>query len=381
MSGRAHAHVITLPRVNEAVAARVREAIGDHGPIGFDEFMEIALYGSGGFFETPPVGADRDFVTSPHVHPFVFAHCLRDALLDAWRGLEEPDPFEIVELGAGDGTLAGALLEAFGELPRPRVEYVAVEISPGAREALLERGLHVATRFEELRPFEGIAFANELLDNLPFLRARGRSTGVVEVLVGLEDDRLVEVETPWTRGDVPPPSLEPGTETAVPVGAFAMIDRLSTTMRRGYVLLIDYGKVDDPVGPARGYRDQRLMTDVLSHPGAGDITAGVAFGHVAAHARRRGLGSFGPVAQSDALRALGHDRWDRTMRGIQSMLQQRGRGSEAVRVWEARSRASLLADPAAFGGFWWLVLATRDLPEPAWMSRAVRSVGPPTQRG
>jgi SAM-dependent MidA family methyltransferase len=367
--------------VSEAVAARIREAIVDHGPIGFDEFMEIALYGSGGFFETPPVGADRDFVTSPHVHPFVFAHCLRDALLDAWRGLGEPDPFEIAELGAGDGTLAGALLEAFGELPRPRVEYVAVEISPGAREALFERGLHVVTRFDELQPFEGVVFANELLDNLPFLRVRGRGTGVVEVRVGLEDDRLVEVETPWERGDVPPPPVDPGAETALPVGAFAMIDRLSTTMRRGYLLLIDYGKVDDPVGSARGYRDHRLVTDVLSDPGASDITAGVAFDRVAAHARRRGLDSFGPVAQSEALRALGHHRWDRTMREIQSMLQQRGRGSEAVRVWEARSRASLLADPAAFGGFWWLVLATPELPGPAWMPRAAGSAGRTTRRG
>jgi hypothetical protein len=50
------------------------------------------------------------------------------------------------------------------------------------------------------------------------------------------------------------------------------------------------------------------------------------------------------------------------MREQQSRLQEAGRGSEAVRVWEARSRASLLAEPSGFGGFWWLVLATEGLP-------------------
>jgi hypothetical protein len=58
------------------------------------------------------------------------------------------------------------------------------------------------------------------------------------------------------------------------------------------------------------------------------------------------------------------------MREQQSRLQDAGRGSEAVRVWEARSRASLLTEPSGFGGFWWLVLATEGLHEPAWLPRA-----------
>jgi SAM-dependent MidA family methyltransferase len=356
--------------VSEAVALRIREAIADHGPIGFDEFMELALYGPGGFFEAPPVGADRHFVTSPHVHPFVFSHCLRDALLDAWHALGEPDPFAIVELGAGDGTLAGSLLEAFAELPVPRIDYTAVEISPGAREALVARGLAAVPRVEDLEPLEGVAFANELLDNLPFLRARGSRSGVVEIRVGLDDGRLTELEVPWDRRDVPPPSLGTGVETAVPIGSFGTLDALASTIRRGSVLVIDYGKVDGPVGPARGYREQRLVTDLLADPGDTDVTAGVAFDRVAEHARGLGLQAFGPVSQADALRALGHDRWERTMREIQAMLQRTGRGAEAVRVWEARSRAGLLADPSGFGGFWWLVLTTDDLPAPPWLDRA-----------
>ena len=47
----------------------VAEAIADHGPITFAEFMELRLYGPGGYYGRSPVGAAGDFVTSPHVHP------------------------------------------------------------------------------------------------------------------------------------------------------------------------------------------------------------------------------------------------------------------------------------------------------------------------
>jgi len=101
---------------------------------------------------------------------------------------------------------------------------------------------------------------------------------------------------------------------------------------------------------------------------------------VAERARSLGLRAFEPVSQRAALRALGNDRWERTMRTTQSALQQAGRGTEAVRVWEERSRASLLADPAGFGGFWWLVLATAGLPEPPWLTRARTGAGRPEVR-
>lgn len=356
--------------MSERVARRVRAAVEHHGPIGFDEYMEIALYGPGGFFEAPPIGPDRHFVTSPHVHPFVFAHCLRDALLDAWFGLGEIEPFSIVELGAGNGTLADALLSAFAELPAPRPKYTGVEISPGARDALAARGIAAVSAVSDLNPFDGVIVANEVLDNLAFVPVRGRPEGPKEVRVGLQGASLVEIEVPWSNASVRPPPLESGEESTVPVGAFALLEMVVPVLRRGYVLLIDYGSVEGPAGPVHGYREHREVADVLADPGDTDITAGVDIAMIADRARSDGLLAFEPVTQQAALRALGHDRWQQTMRATQSELQLAGRDAEAVRVWEQRSRASLLTDPARLGGFWWLVLATEGLPEPAWLERA-----------
>lgn len=358
--------------MTEQIRERLRALIAERGSIGFDEYMELVLYGPEGFFDRPPIGPDRHFVTAPHVHPFVFAHCVRGALLDGWRALGEPDPLELVELGAGDGTLAAALLEAFAELPWPEVRYTAVEVSPGAREALRARGLHVVERVDALEPFEGLVVANELLDNLPFVPARGRADGPVEIRVGWDEGsgRLAEVEVPWTRPVPPPPALAEGEVSAVPVGAFALLETVATRLRRGVALLIDYGSPEGPAGAVHGYRDHRSVADVLADPGASDVTAGVDWRMVAENARAVGFLVHGPVDQASALRALGHPRWEATMREQQSRLGREGRGSQAVAVWESRSRASLLADPSGLGAFGWLVLSTPGLGEPPWLARA-----------
>src|SRR5207247_5269 len=98
----------------------------------FAEFMELSLYGPGGYYETPPVGPRGDFVTSPHVHA-VFGELLARALRDLWDLLDEPHPIRVAEVGAGDGTLARSLLAAADDLP---LEYAGVERSSGARAEL-----------------------------------------------------------------------------------------------------------------------------------------------------------------------------------------------------------------------------------------------------
>lgn len=363
--------------MSEEVAARIRAQIAEQGPIGFDAFMEHALYGPGGFFERPPIGPDEHFVTSPHVHPWVFSRCLRAALLDAWSALDEPDPFRLVELGAGDGTLAEALGGAFEELPFPALEYVGVDVSRGSREALAERGLRAAARIEDVEPFGGVALAHELLDNLPFRLVRGREDGIVEVRIALEGGRLAEVEVPWAPSTPAEADLRlpPGEASTIPVGAYALLERLAGRLERGYVLLVDYGR-DGPSGGVRGYRRHRETRKVLGDPGSTDVTAGVDLSLVARHAEGLGLVASPSVPQSRALAVLGYTRWAATMRDTQATLLREDKGSEAARIWETRSRASLLVDPEGLGAFRWLVLRTAGMPAPEWLERALGGPGP-----
>jgi SAM-dependent MidA family methyltransferase len=363
----------------EGVPERVRAAIREHGPITFAEFMREALYGPGGFYERTPVGVRGHFVTSPHVHP-VYSRLVGAAVEALWPALGRPAPLRIVEVGAGDGTMGRELVDGF-ERAAIALEYAAVEASPGARTALAAITPSVVERLGELAPLDpGIVVANELLDNLPFRRIRRSGNDVVEIRVGLEGSRLVEVEAPLDDELAPVaarvPSVEPAAELVVPGGALAFVDELAERLRSGYALLVDYGSSSGPAGEVHAYREHRVVEDVLADPGSADITAGVDLGWVAAHARERGLDAFEPVTQSSALLALGFERWMRAELTHQGDLLNARRGADAVQTWEGRNRARLLIDPAGLGRLRWLLLASRGLPRPAWLTLAIERGSP-----
>ena len=114
----------------------VRAAIDDAGgAVPFSTFVELALYGPHGFYTDPAAtgsaGRRGDFLTAPEVGPLFGAVVAR--FLDAeWERLERPDPFTVVDAGAGPGTLARAVLAA-----RPAcagaLRYLAVEVSASQR--------------------------------------------------------------------------------------------------------------------------------------------------------------------------------------------------------------------------------------------------------
>ncbi|MDP9241549.1 MAG: SAM-dependent methyltransferase [Actinomycetota bacterium] len=350
------------PARAEDVRRLITAAIDERGPITFAEYMELALYAPGGFYDAPPVGAAGHFVTSPHVHE-VFATLLPEALRELWEHLDRPGHLRVVEVGAGDGTLARQLLERWAGLP---VDYTAVERSEGARAELSKLPVTVARDLREVGPISGgYVLANELLDNLPFRRVRGSERGPMEIRVGLEDARLVEIQTPCSvELQQLAGAIELGEELAVPVGAFRFIDDLAVTLHDGYALLIDYegGRND-----LHGYRGQRVVEVDLDHPGSTDITAGVNLRAIARHAERAGFEVFPTVSQTSALTSLGYDRWVAQERERQGALLRGDAGTEAVRAWSSRNAAAELVDPAALGRLVWLTLATRGGEPPSWI--------------
>ncbi len=353
--------------MSESVATRIRRAIEEGGPITFAEFMELALYGPGGFYEQPPIGRVGHFVTSPHVHP-VFGELLAGGLRQMWAALERPEPFRVVDVGAGDGTLAAQVVARLADVP---LDYVAVERSPGARARLAELPVRVSEELDDAVD-GGCILANELLDNMPFRRVRASPGGVVEIRIGLSADRFVEVDAPCDeRLAELLPRLGPGEEAAVSLGALELVDRLADRLLRGYALLIDYGEASGrAAGRVHGYRSHQVVEDVLDRPGSADITAGVDFAALIRRAEEGGTAALGPVAQRVALRALGFDAWAECERRRSVELLDAGSGLDAVRAWAGRSRATLLIDPAALGGLQWLALATPGLAWPPWLESA-----------
>jgi SAM-dependent MidA family methyltransferase len=374
------------------VRTRVLDAIEERGSITFAEFMELALYGPHGYYERPPIGTDGDFVTSPHVHP-VFGEFLADAIREMWAAVGGRAP-QLVEVGAGDGTLLRQVMAGLDRAEGTGI--TAIDRSSGARRSLATIGgvevLDDIDRAVEMGVFTrgpGVVLAHELLDNLPFRRVRGTRAGPVEIRIGAAGGRLVEAESPLDEGlridlartiDPDLSDLSEGREIVVPVGALEFMDTVAAATSFAaseadppapwFFLAIDYGTDRGAGGDTHGYRDHRIVEDLLDDPGSSDITAGIGFDVLGRAAAMAGMTWLPTVSQRQALVALGFETWLRSALERQTDLLNTGRGSKAVRTWSGRTRAAMLIDPAGLGRFRWFVAGTPGLPAPGWLERA-----------
>jgi SAM-dependent MidA family methyltransferase len=363
-----------MDTVGETLKDRLIERIRRQGPLTFAEFMEAALYDpTDGFYARTggrePVGEEGHFVTSPYVSP-AFGDLLARQLAEAWDVLGKPEPYSVVELGAGDGTLGLQLLAAVRSVPdlAKTVRYVAVERTSSAIDGLQARGLEVVPSLSDLGRITGCVIANEVLDNLPFHRLREREGRTMEVLVGAKDGRLIEMEDePTTEAlaaiDEP---IRPGEEIPVSPEALDMVRDIRTALDRGYAFLFDYGfAAGETPGPVHAYRDHQVLAEVLEEPGSRDVTAAVDFAALAAEAERAGLHVWGPVSQRDALLGLGFRMWVQGVRGRQREAEAAGDSRTVNRLFAERSKASILVDEGKLGGLRLLVFGTKGLPAPA----------------
>ena len=88
-----------MPSAADEISAAIAAA---GGAIPFSEYMQLALYGEGGFYTTSGRAGRRggDFITNPEVGP-LFGTVIARALDAWWKELGSPGRFDVVECGAG----------------------------------------------------------------------------------------------------------------------------------------------------------------------------------------------------------------------------------------------------------------------------------------
>ena len=331
---------------DHAASDDVRRAIDvGGGLLRFDKFIDIALYGEHGFYSTAGrAGRRGDFMTSPEVGP-LFGAVLARALDVWWDELGRPDPFTVVDAGAGPGTLSRSVLAA-----NPRcssaMRYMAVEVSQ------LQRALHpagVESRADmPLEPFVGVIIANELLDNLPF-RLFVFDGGWREAFVAIDGERFVERLV--SVADVPaclPTLATHGARVAVHDAATRWVGDALSLLQAGRLVVFDYctsstGMAGRPWREwLRTYSGHERGAHYLQAVGNQDITVEVAVDQLPAPnivtPQMEFLREFG----IDGLVEEGRVAWERAA------------SSPTVAAMTMRSRvreAEALCDPAGLGGF------------------------------
>ena len=345
----------------EATPARqiVESEIRTQDPITFARFMEIALYGEHGYYTNAP-NTGSDYATSPQMHP-AFGSLIASWMFKAWEALGEPEEFDVVEIGAGDGGLARDVLDAvFGVDERSRfasaLRYRPYDLKP--------RGSVSGTdELSALEPIVGCVISNELLDAFPCHVFTIRDGAVLESYVGLDaDSELVflcgEVSSVEIEDRVGPfaRELPDGYRGEVNLRIADWASNVAQFLKSGYVLTIDYGYEREALfhphraeGSLRCYRDHVLGQNPFRDVGLQDITAHVDFTAVDEELRKFGFERLTPLrTQRDFLFDLGIGEYVRQVR--QQLARPRDESYSYQLMTELRSMNALV-DPRGLGGF------------------------------
>ena len=348
-------------RLQELVRARIDEA---GGAIPFREFMELALYAPGlGYYSAgaSKFGAEGDFVTAPELGP-IFAACVSEAIAPV---LQQIGPqARLLELGGGTGAFAEVALKRLLELDALPDRYCILEPSAQLRERQRERLQQrlIPPVFDLVEwldgPFEddweGVVFANEVIDALPTSRfaIEGGSDEepgeVLEEHVAVEEGRLVRVLRPtdaFLTNTVR--FLEQRMDRRFPDGYRSealpqlpyWIQAVSGGLQRGAMLFVDYGYArreyylperDD--GTLRAYYRHHVHGDPLAWPGLQDITASVDFTALAEAGVAAGFDFAGYCSQASFLMGNGMNHVLGRIEKIQDEAERQRRTNEVKKL-------------------------------------------------
>ena len=317
---------------NEKLISEIRDRIRARGPMPFACFMEQALYHPAhGYYSSGrcAIGRRGDYFTSVSVGP-VFGTLLAGQFAEIWETLGRPDDFVIVEQGAHVGEFASDVLETLRQrhpecFASLRYRIVEPFAALRQRQQGVLRSFAVRTEWveslEEMQPFCGVHFSNELLDALPvhLLVAAGEgeeqhwrerrvertSCGFTFIDCPITDQRL---RARLTRI---PPAPVAGYETEINLAALDWVTALAGKLRRGVILIADYGFPRDEFyapsrrsGTLQSYAEHRVLPSLLENVGQSDLTSHVEWTSVAEEAEAAGLRVAGFTDQHHFLTGL-----------------------------------------------------------------------------
>jgi SAM-dependent MidA family methyltransferase len=304
--------------LTQRIAAEIATA---GGWIGFERFMELALYAPGmGYYSggARKFGAAGDFVTAPELSP-VFSQTI-GAQVAQILALSAP---QIIEVGAGSGRLAADLLLELERRAALPTSYAILDLSgelrARQRETIVQRAPHLLARVSWLdrlpQHFDGLVLANELLDAMPVHLVVWRNEGICERGAGFANGQFMWADRP-AGGRLLERAQTLAEEYSLPAGYLSEICLAAPAwtaawagiLGRGALLLIDYGFPRHEY-----YHPQRNTGTLMCHyrhhahgepfylPGLQDITAHVDFTAIVEAGSEAGLDFLGYTTQSTFL--------------------------------------------------------------------------------
>jgi SAM-dependent MidA family methyltransferase len=271
------------------------------GSIPFERFMQEALYHPEFGYYTAnirDVGSRGDFSTSATLGDELGTAIARwiESRIRELRWDRGWGRIPVIEIGAGNGSLARTILSKLPWRIRWRLDYMIQETSPVLRHLQRKRlrwhGVHWSFSLSEaLNHCKGNAliFSNELVDAFPCRIFEKDPTSWHEIGVTLSPDGSLSEIRSRVTDQIPAleqhSHLSPGQRVEIHESYRDWLSDWRDSWRTGSLLTIDYGEKSEtlytrrPAGSLRGYWNHAKITgpQIYARFGKQDLTADVNF--------------------------------------------------------------------------------------------------------
>ncbi len=377
-------------------SARVAALIGEEiarggGHIGFERFMQLALYAPGlGYYSAgaAKLGEAGDFITAAE-RSGLYAECLAGQCAEVLSTLRGGS---ILELGAGSGTLAARILATLEREDLPPDRYLILEVSADLRarqrETIARMTPSLAARVEWLdrlpeRPLSGVLLASEVLDALPvaLFRVAGSASGR-----WIESLEVVSADSGFALSAFPADAalvrmvaeIESDLDEPLPIGFSSecrpmlgdWMASVARALEQGIMLIVDYGlprreyyAVERDGGTLLCHYRHRAHADPFFLPGLQDIGAWVDFTAVMRAAANAGLELAGFTTQLHYLLGCGLARHFEA-----------ARTADPARAADLTREMQLLTLPGQMGERFRVLALARSYPLPLRTMAAARDL-------
>jgi SAM-dependent MidA family methyltransferase len=369
--------MISLPefsnsrKLQEILLAQIKSSSPQQ--ITFAQYMALALYHQhyGYYTARVSIGSQGDFFTASSLGSD-FGQLLAVQLMQMWHNLGCPNPFYIVEMGAGNGELAQDILHYFQGTEHPSflkaLKYIIIERSPSLikqQQERLKSWRDCDLTWQDwpdlaTESIEGCFFSNELVDAFAVHLVQKEGQKLKEVYLGLHDHELTEIIDRISTEkltqyfervgvDLSQQQYPEGYRTEVNLQALDWLETVASKLKRGYVLTIDYGyNAEKYYLPSRNqgtlqcYYQHRRHNNPYANLGYQDITAHVNFTALELFGELYNLHKIGFTQQGLFLMALGlGDRLNELSSGKFSISE----------IFKRRDALHQLIDPTGLGGY------------------------------
>ncbi len=264
-------------------------------PMGLGEFMALALthpkYGY--YTNRDPLGAAGDFTTAPEISQ-MFGEIIGAWVIDIWIQMGKPTSFNLIEAGAGRGTLMADIMRISGIANgfAEAVQIRLIEASPllKSKQATTLEGYDVSWHDSISDINVGkpcIILGNEFIDALPIEQLRRGADGWQKRVITVDNNSLafgwVEAENELVKL-LPQKTVSNEIYEVAPV-RISFINECTNLLKNngGAALFIDYGHAKSHHGDTLQAVKNHKFVNVLDDIGNCDITAHVDFDALSRH--------------------------------------------------------------------------------------------------